>query len=348
MKSLLPLLAAGWASLLSASGGPAAADGPAAGGPAVACEAVETADAVQITTPHLEAAICKRGYVSGVKSHTFLDKKTGARDPGFGLDIADWIMEPGSDLAYRDRLDKALVYENNLYHGRSPKRSIEGPQICTQARELHPELIRGRDFVAVKQQYTYRIAAPGKNTGSRWTQILVFPAGTRYFLSMDRIDTVNASEGMFLRIDMPGHVRHKQGDTFRQIYLSYHGLIPATEFLHDFRPDDRFDYRRGRDPLPPRFIRAIELRDPATGKTGPWLAGMTLEPSVVSEAWCHERGYVCMIEEFGQRPIRPGQSFSAAFIVGYFDSVEEMQQVYDRYRGFTGLEATAAGWKLTR
>jgi hypothetical protein len=55
-----------------------------------------------------------------------------------------------------------------------------------------------------------------------------------------------------------------------------------------------------------------------------------------------------MIEEFGQRPIRPGQSFSAAFIVGYFDSIQEMQQVYDRYRGFTGLEATAAGWKLTR
>ena len=40
---------------------------------------------------------------------------------------------------------------------------------------------------------------------------------------------------------------------------------------------------------------------------------------VVHEAWCHERGYVCMILEFGGRPI-----------VGYFDSIEEMLRVYDR------------------
>ena len=72
---------------------------------------------------------------------------------------------------------------------------------------------------------------------------------------------------------------------------------------------------------------------------------MTLDPSVVYEAWCHQRGYVCMIEEFGGRPIRPGQSFRAAFLVGYFDSIEEMRAVYDRYRGTTGLEVTADGWK---
>ena len=30
-----------------------------------------------------------------------------------------------------------------------------------------------------------------------------------------------------------------------------------------------------------------------------------LQPKVVSEAWCHQRGYVCMIEEFGGRPVKP-------------------------------------------
>ncbi|MFN0171184.1 MAG: hypothetical protein ACKV22_32610, partial [Bryobacteraceae bacterium] len=68
----------------------------------------------------------------------------------------------------------------------------------------------------------------------------------------------------------------------------------------------------------------------------------------VSEAWCHQRGYVCMIEEFGGRPIRPGQSFSAAFIVGFFDSIEEMERVYDRHAGHSGLVATEQGWKLER
>lgn len=39
----------------------------------------------------------------------------------------------------------------------------------------------------------------------------------------------------------------------------------------------------------------------------------------------------------GKRPVKAGQSFSATFIVGCFDSIEEMHQVYDAHRGFTGL-----------
>ncbi len=165
---------------------------------------------------------------------------------------------------------------------------------------------------------------------------------------MDKIDSVNQSEAMFLRIDMPGHLRHSRGDTFGKIYLSYHGFIPASEFIEDFPPDVKFNYRRDRDGVPERFVRAYQLRDPETGKEGPWLAGMTLDPSAVHEAWCHQRGYVCMIEEFGGRPIKAGESFSAAFIVGYFDSVGQMHQVYDRHKGYTGLEVTEAGWKLVK
>src|SRR5690606_34650840 len=115
----------------------------------------------------------------------------------------------------------------------TPKRSIEGPQICTQARELSPEVVRGKDFIAVKQQFRYRTAAPGKKTGSLWTQWIVFPRGKRYVVTMDRIDAVNSSDAMFLRTDMPGHIRHKNGDTFEQVYLSYHGLIPSSEFAQN-------------------------------------------------------------------------------------------------------------------
>jgi len=319
------------------------ADGPA-------YTVAETDKEVRIETPRLKAAVRKKGYVSGVAAGSMLDKKTGFRDPGYGLDIADWIMEPGSDKAYRDRLDAELVYRyGNAYHGRRAKRSIEGPQICTKARELKPRIIRGKDFVAVRQTYRYHTAAPGKKTGSTWTQVLVFPKGKRYFISMDRIDTVNDSDAMFLRIDMPGHVKHKAGDTFANIYLSYHGTIPAAAFGENFAPDAKFNYRRdAAKATPKRFIRAVQLRDPRTGKTGPWLAGMTLDAAVVHEAWCHQRGYVCMILEFGGRPVKAGQSFSAAHIVGYFDSIEEMNAVYDRHKGHTALTVTAKGWKLTK
>lgn len=309
----------------------------------------KTDDEIRLATSTLQAAVRRKGYVTGIAAQSLVDKKTGFRDAGFGLDIVDWIMEPGSDESYRSQLDKELVYEfGNSYHGKSPKRSIEGPQICTQAKRLDPQVIQGRDFLAVTQQFQYRTAAPGKKAGSTWKQTLVFPEGKRYFVSCDRIESVNSSDAMFLRLDMPGHIKHRQGDTFSKVYLSYIGELDPSEFQRDFAPDEKFNYTRGRDRVPQRFIRAYRLRDPETGKDGPWLAGMTLDPGIVSEAWCHQRGYVCMIEEFGGKPIKAGESFQAAFIVGFFDSIEEMHAVYDAHAGHTGLDVSPARWKLTR
>lgn len=109
----------------------------------------------------------------------------------------------------------------------------------------------------------------------------------------------------------------------------------------------KFNYRRDRVDSPSeRFIRAVRLRDPETGQEGPWLGGMTLDPGSVHEAWCHQRSYVCMIEEFGGHPIRAGESFSAAFVVGYFDSLEEMEEVCDQYAGNNRLHVSAKGWTL--
>ena len=77
----------------------------------------ETADQIKTVTPQIEAAVRKRGYVSGVAAQSFLDKKSGFRDPGFGLDIADWIMEPGNDAGYFDSIDEMYrVYDQYKGH----------------------------------------------------------------------------------------------------------------------------------------------------------------------------------------------------------------------------------------
>jgi hypothetical protein len=143
---------------------------------------------------------------------------------------------------------------------------------------------------------------------------MVFPEGKRYFISSDTLTTANRGDGIALRIDMPGHIKHRDGDTFSEVYLSYYGRIPSREFWADFPPDKKFIYDRADGKSPQRFIRAYRPRDVKTGRSGPWLAGMTLDLGMVSQAWCHERGYVCMIEEFGGRPVRRGDSFSAGLL----------------------------------
>ena len=278
---------------------------------------------IHIETDVLQAQIHTQGYVSGVSAGTLLDKKTGARDLGYGLSIVDFLLEEGED-----KPDKPNAYHwGDLYHGNIPKRYVELPQICTQAGKLPYEVTKSEGFITVKQWYNWTIATRNRKPGSLWEQILVFPEDKRYFFSTDRVTSVNTVENLALRIDMPGHLNHKQGDSFSQIYLSYYGTIPNTEFFDDFPPDAKFRYVRGRDPLPQRFIRAYQTR------SGAWLAGMTLNPKDVSEAWCHQRGYVCFIEEVGREKVLAGETFSSVYIVGFFDSVDEMERVYDQNCG---------------
>ena len=76
-------------------------------------------------------------------------------------------------------------------HGDLPKHYVEGPQICTQARELKPEIVRGKDFVAVKLRYTFHKPGKGYRAGSTWEQTMVFRPGVRYMLSSERVTSVN-------------------------------------------------------------------------------------------------------------------------------------------------------------
>jgi len=292
---------------------------------------------IVIRTDCISAEVWPKGYVSGVKADTFIDLKTGAKDHSFGLDIVDFLMQPGEPT------DRGQYEFNNLYHGKIPKRYIELPQICTQAKDIPSDFAIGPDFVAVRQWWTYTQAAAGYKTGSQWQQTLVFPAGRRYFLACDRIRSANDIKDVFLRIDMPGHLRHKAGDVFEEVYLSYEGRIPAEDFRRDFPPDEKHLYQRGKQKLPDRMIRARKYR----GEKMPWLAGMTLDPRAVWEAWRHQRGYICFIQEIGGLDVKVGDHFSAAYIVGYFDDVKQMEAEYDRYRGMNSLAATKDVWLMS-
>ena len=315
--------------LLSLLAMPALAAGPE-------IKVTETDDAIRIDTDALQAQVRKKGYVSGIAGGTFLDRKTGARDLGHGLHIMDFLLAPGwRDDGYS---------RDPKVHGDLPKHYVEGPQICTQAKELKPEIVKGKDFVAIKLRFTFTKPGEGYKAGSTWEQTLVFLPGVRYVLSGERITSANDVDDLFYRIDMPGHIKHKKGDTFEQVYLSYHGTIPAAEFGKDFAPDERFLYQRREGKIPQRMIRAYQVK--VDGKPGPWLAGMTLDPAEASEAWCHQRGYVCFIEELHGRRVKAGETFGAAYIVGYFDSIKEMEQVYDRYKGAKRIEVSEKGYAL--
>jgi len=281
-------------------------------------------DGVAIESEQLSAKINAKGYVSGIAAGTFVDKKTGARELGFGLHIMDFLMAPGwRDDGYQ---------RDPKVHGNLPKHYVEGPQICTQAKELKPEVVRGDNCVAVKLKFKFTKPGEGFNAGSTWEQILVFQPGVRYMLSAERITSVNDVDDVFYRIDMPGHVKHKGGDNFEQVYLSYLPKpIPAAEFKENFGPDEKHLYLRDDKKIPERMIRAYQVK--VDGKPGPWLAGMTLDPAETSEAWCHQRGYICFIEELHKRKVKAGETFGAAYVVGWFDDIAQMEKVYDKYKG---------------
>jgi hypothetical protein len=293
-------------------------------------------DHIQIDTDALQVKVRKKGYVSGIAQGSLLDKKTGARELGFGLHIMDFLLAPG----WRD---DDYTRDPKL-HGNLPKHYVEGPQICTQARELKPEIIRGKDFVAIRMKFTFTKPGQGYKAGSAWQQTLVFQPGLRYVLSAEEITSANDIDTVLYRIDMPGHLRHKNADNFEQVYLSYHGLVPADAFLKNFGPDEAFLYQRQPGKIPARFIRAYQVKQ--DGKPGPWLAGMTLKAADVIEAWCHQRGYICFIQELHGDRARAGERFGAAYIVGWFDDIAAMEQAYDRHKGASRIAVEAERFEL--
>ncbi len=287
---------------------------------------------IHVSTDCFEAVIATEGYTSGVKGGSFLDRRTGARDLGHGLDIADFLLEPAEG---KEQDGECPYHTGDGMHGNIEKRYVELPQICTKARKLPYQIFRGDGFMAAKTRYTWKSATLDYRPGSVWEQTIVFPEGQRYFFASDRITSANDCDALIFRLDMPGHLKHNAAQEFSAIYLSYEGETPGSEFLEDFAPDERHLYQRDDAVLPARMIRGYRVR--TDSGNDPWLVGMTLDPADVYEAWCHQRGYVCFIQELGGRPIKTGEKFGAAYVVGYFDSVDEMNDVYDGLRGSNGI-----------
>ena len=192
---------------------------------------------------------------------SFLDKKTGAtrrrlRPAHHGLPA-----RPPAGATTATRRDPKL-------HGDLPKHYVEGPQICTQAKELeaggHP-----RARTSSPSRCSSRFTKPGKGykAGSTWEQTLVFQPGVRYVLCSEQITSVNDVDDLFYRIDMPGHVRHKDGDTFAQVYLSYHDKpIPADGVQGGLRPGRQV-------PLPAQGRQGSRADDPRLPGEGGRQAG---------------------------------------------------------------------------
>ena len=87
-------------------------------------------------------------------------------------------------------------------------------------------------------------------------------------MSSDEVTLLEGGEELFLRTDLPGHIKHAKGDTFSEVYLSYQGHVPFSEFGEDFAPQAKFRYRRPADEsqIPERMIRAYRTRDAKTGE----------------------------------------------------------------------------------
>ena len=155
---------------------------------------------------------------AGIEKGSFVDKKTGFHEIGDGLMVIDWLMEAGSDEGWgedgfdhrtgiaaagggsgggeagTDRYlwhDASWVTEPQqregarLAHGTSHrKRAVEGPQLCHRMPPVQPTVSHGPDHLCIETSFAYEYAAPGRSTGSRWTQRIVFPRGKRYFILM--------------------------------------------------------------------------------------------------------------------------------------------------------------------
>lgn len=293
-----------------------------------------------IEAKQFNAAINTEGYVSGVAEGSFLDKETGSRDPGFGLMIADFLLAPGIDSPETPS-DLRYTYGDGN-HGNISKHYVSLPQICTQAKSLPHEITEGVGFVSVRQCYEWKKPCPPYHAGSKWEQTLLFPDGKRWFLAWDRFACADEVPKVMMRMDMPCHIKHHGGDVFKQVYLSYQGTIPQHEFHQNFPPDAKFLYRRDDKKLPRQYIRAIQMENDV------WLAGMALDPSIVYEAWCHQREYVCFIQEFGGRAVKAGEWTNAVHLVGWFDSIQDMEKTYDKYRGAVGLNISTKSWSIEK
>ena len=215
---------------------------------------------IKIETDDLEAIISKNNpkhWMTSISKGSFLVKVTGFREVGDGQMVIDWLMEAGSVEDYRDEVfapdghgvGSCPRFDNETNPATRPlhllahsnghrKWVVEGLQLCHRMKPVEPKVIHGKEFVAVETTYKYDYAGPHLQAESRWTQLIGFSKSRRCFLLMDKINSVNDLPKMFLRNDTPSCIRHEQGNTFSEPYLSgpQEVRIPSSHFFRSFLP----------------------------------------------------------------------------------------------------------------
>ena len=196
-----------------------------------------------------------------------------------------------------------------------PSGRSKGRRSARRPKQLSPKRhsrhgLRGRRAVVSptrRPRRARRPARPGRRRSS-------FQPASGTSSRRDRIDAVNASDG-----DVPAdrHARAHQAQGGRHVQRGLPELLRQADsgqrVPRPTSPPTRSSTTAatpGQQPAKSRPSESSAATSSATrrpARTGPWLLGMTLDPAIVSEAWCHQRGYVCMIEEFGERPIKAGE-----------------------------------------
>jgi hypothetical protein len=54
----------------------------------------------------------------------------------------------------------------------------------------------------------------------------------------------------------------------------------------------------------------------------------------------------CFIEELHRKKVKAGDTFAAAYIVGWFDDLAEMRKVYDHYKGKHAIILEKSSFRL--
>ena len=247
---------------------------------------------------------------------------------GFGLHIMDFLMAPG----WRDD-----GYERDpKVHGNLPKHYVEGPQICTQAKELPVEIIRGEGLrrgaaplhVHTSPARATRPARPGSRRSSSSPACATCspPSGSPASTTWTTCSTASTCPATSSTTRQRRHLRAGLPQLPRQ------AASPPAAFTEDFGPDEKFLYQRKDGQVPERMIRAYQVK--LDGKPGPVAGRHDARPG----GGRPRRGATSaatsrFIEELHRRHVKAGETFGAAYVVGWFDDVPQMQQTYDRYKG---------------
>ena len=172
----------------------------------------QTDDEITIVLPDLEAAVRKRGYVTGVAAQSFLDKRTGFRDPVLDStsSTGSWSLGVTSLIATGSTRNWCTT-STTRFTAKPPSGRSKGHRSALRPGSSIPtssrKRLRRRDSgVSVSHGRTGPQGRLAVGPGDRLS------AREEVFVSSDRITSVNDSAAMFLRIDMPGHMK-QTGET---------------------------------------------------------------------------------------------------------------------------------------